>query len=72
MNSANQLQIGLPEQYVHALNQLDVEEDIDLICMIGVHAGLIRIRDYHNRVSVQFYAEQLNVVTFCRELLMRL
>ncbi len=61
MNPTNQQQAALSSNYISILNQLDVDKEIDLIRMIGVRAGLIRIRDYYNHISVQFYSEEETV-----------
>ncbi len=67
MNPTNQQQAVLSSKHISILNQLDVDKDIDLIRMIGVRAGLIRIRDYHNHISVQFYLEEENVSNILKQ-----
>jgi hypothetical protein len=52
----NQKKAGLGPTKVGVLNSLDPVREIDEIRMVGVRAGLIRIRDYLNRVSIQFCA----------------
>ncbi len=52
----NQKKAGLGPTEVAVLDNLDPVQEIDEIRMVGVMAGLIRIRDYLNRVSVQFWA----------------
>jgi len=50
----NQKKAGLGPTKVGVLNRLDPVREIDEIRMVGVRVGLIRIRDYLNRVSIQF------------------
>ena len=57
----NQKKAGLGPTEVGVLNSLDPVQEIDEIRMVGVMAGLIRIRDYLNRVSVQFWESGLEV-----------
>jgi len=57
----NQKQIGLGPTEVSVLDNLDPVKEIDEIRMVGVMSGLIRIRDYGNRVSVQFHASPSEV-----------
>ena len=52
----NQKKVGLTPTQIEVLATLDPVKEIDEIRMVGVMARLIRIRDYANRVSVQFYA----------------
>ena len=56
IDTNNQKTIGLGPTEVGVLDNLDPAKEIDEIRMIGVMSGLIRIRDYGNRVSVQFYS----------------
>lgn len=54
----NQAKVGLSAREICVLNGLDPLHAIDEIRMVGVIAGLIRIRDYLNRISVQFFASE--------------
>jgi len=56
LDPENQKKVGLTTKQIEVLATLDPAKEIDEIRMIGVMSGLIRIRDYGNRVSVQFYA----------------
>lgn len=54
----DQKKLGLPNSVKEALNNLPLgETDIDVIRMMGVRAGLVRVRDWLNFLSIQFYAE---------------
>ena len=57
----NQKKVVLGPTEVGVLNSLDPVKEIDEIRVIGCQAGLIRIRDYGNRVSVQFHAPPVEV-----------
>jgi len=61
LDPENQTKIGLGPEKVGVLNSLDPVKEIDEIRMVGVMAGLVRIRDYRNRVSVQFYSPPAEV-----------
>ncbi len=52
----NQDAVGLHTKDRQVLSKFDRVKEIDEIRMVGVMRGLIRIRDYINRVSVQFYS----------------
>lgn len=56
IDTNNQKTISLRPTEVEVLDSLDPVKELDEIRMVGVMSGLIRIRDYGNRVSVQFYA----------------
>ena len=56
LDPKNQAKVGLTPKQVRVLESLDAVREIDEIRMVGVMSGLIRIRDYGNRVSVQFHA----------------
>lgn len=59
----NQQKIGLPARHVEVLNSLDSVREIDEIRMVGVMFGLIRVRDYHKHLSIQFFALQGKVLS---------
>lgn len=48
-------------QWVDALSKLNPETDAEKMKLIGVQSGMIRVRDYNNRLSVQFYAPRSRV-----------
>ena len=55
LRANNQQAVSLNPRYVSVLSTLDPQQEIDEIRMIGVRAGLIRFRDYQNRLSIQFF-----------------
>jgi len=61
LDPKNQAKVCLTPEQVRVLESLDPVREIDEIRMIGVMSGLIRIRDYRNRVSVQFYSTSAEV-----------
>lgn len=54
----NQRKIGLPSRHVEVLKSLDPLREIDEIRMVGVIFGLIRVRDYHRHLSIQFFSSK--------------
>jgi len=56
MDAANQRAAKFSPDVVQALSLLNVATDSDPIRIIGVQAGLVRVRDYDNRLSIQFHA----------------
>lgn len=56
LRSENQRKIGLPDRHVEVLKSLDPVREIDEIRMVGVIFGLIRVRDYHKHLSIQFFS----------------
>jgi hypothetical protein len=46
--------VGISKAEHERLTTLNPVRDVDEIRMAGIHAGLVRIRSYHNRISVQF------------------
>lgn len=56
LDPEHQRRVGLPPEHVQVLASLDPVREIDEIRMVGLLAGLIRLRDYYRHVSVQFYA----------------
>lgn len=61
LDPENQAEVGLSPGQIRILEKLDPVREIDEIRMVGVIAGLIRIRDNLNRISVQFYSPQPDV-----------
>ena len=61
LNLRNQEKVRLTPKQVEVLGFLDPVKEIDEIRMVGVMAGLVRLRDYRNRLSVQFYAPESEV-----------
>ena len=55
--------VNLNQRWIDALAKLDVNkpEDTETMRMVGCQAGLIRVRDYNNRLSIQFYAPRSRV-----------
>jgi hypothetical protein len=53
----NQAAVGLTDKEKRVLASLDPDRQIDEIRMVGVMHGLIRFREYSNRLSVQFYCD---------------
>lgn len=64
LESANQAEVHLTPVQIQVLESLDSTTEIDEIRMVAVMAGLVRIRDYGNRISVQFYAEESEAGVF--------
>lgn len=64
MDSANQRAAKFSQDVIDALGKLDVASDADPIRLIGVKCGLVRVRDYGNRLSIQFFTppEEVAVV----------
>lgn len=56
LDPENQRRVGLSPDQVRVLASLDPVREIDEIRMVGLLAGLVRLRDYYKHVSVQFYA----------------
>lgn len=56
LRSENQQQLELPSRYIEVLNSLDPIREIDEIRMVGVMFGIIRVRDYHRHLSIQFFS----------------
>jgi len=56
LDPANQAKVGLTQKQARVLKSLDPVTEIDEIRMVGVLAGLIRIRDRHRNLTMQFYA----------------
>ena len=52
----NQNKVGLSSHQRQVLASFDPIREIDEIRMVGVMHGLVRIRDYFSRLSVQFYS----------------
>ena len=61
LDERNQAVVNLTPTQVCVLLSLDPAIELDEIRMIGVMAGLIRFRDYGNRLSVQFHASPSEV-----------
>jgi len=61
LDPENQQKVRLAEGQVEALTSFDRVTEIDQIRMVGLLAGLVRIRDYRTRVSVQFLVPTANV-----------
>jgi len=55
-NPINQATVGLTPQQSRVIESLDPVREIDEIRMVGVRAGLIRIRDRHQNLTIQFSA----------------
>jgi len=64
--SANQQIVGLTSNEIRVLNSLDPVREIDEIRMVGVRAGLIRIRDRHRNLTFQFDAPPSRVQAVLR------
>jgi hypothetical protein len=64
--SANQQTVGLTPSESRVLNSLDPQRDFDEIRMVGVWAGLIRIRDRHRNLTFQFDAPPSRVQAVLR------
>ena len=64
IDTNNQKKIGHRPTEVEVLDSLDPVKELDEIRMVGVMAGLVRFRDYCNRLAIQFHASpsEVNVV----------
>ena len=54
--SANQKTVGLTPTEIGVLSGLDPQRDLDEIRMVGLRAGVIRIRDRRRNLTFQFDA----------------
>jgi hypothetical protein len=54
LDSHNAEMVGIAKADHERLTTLNPVRDVDEIRMTGIRAGLVRIRSYHNRISVQF------------------
>lgn len=61
LESHNQVTIGLSPKQVSVLESLDPVKEIDEIRMVGVMFGLVRVRNYHRHLSIQFFAPPKDV-----------
>lgn len=60
-DKVNQRAVGLPQNVCDAIDSLDPVTKQDEIRLLGLRAGLIRVRDYNSRLSVQFFAPRSQV-----------
>lgn len=71
LDADNQRKVNLRQNTIDALNKLKVQADdaitnggavpADEIRMIGLRAGMIRVRDWRNNIVVQFHASRSRV-----------
>lgn len=61
LNVENARLVGISASEHERLTSLNPVRDVDEIRLAGIMAGLVRIRSYHNRISVQFAAPQPQV-----------
>ncbi|HBJ34210.1 MAG TPA: hypothetical protein DDZ51_05480 [Planctomycetaceae bacterium] len=61
LNGENALLVGISASEHERLTSLNPVRDVDEIRLAGIRVGLVRIRSYHNRISVQFAAPRQHV-----------
>ena len=61
LNAENARMVGISASEHDRLTTLNPVRDVDEIRLAGIRVGLVRIRSYHDRISVQFAASEIHV-----------
>ncbi len=61
LDQTNATRAGIPKAVYDRLRTLNPATDVDEIRLAAIHAGLVRIRGYRNRIAVQFSASPTRV-----------
>jgi hypothetical protein len=58
LNPENARMVGVTSSELQRISGLNPVRDVDEIRLAGIKVGLVRIRSYHDRISVQFAAPE--------------
>lgn len=61
LNTENARMVGISASEHDRLTTLNPVRDVDEIRLAGIKVGLVRIRSYHDRISVQFAAPRSHI-----------